>query len=270
MPPSTWRWSRHGFPRRLSAGSSGCTRAKAWSVSSNIAPAPGLVGVQERDAIDLRHHQQQSAAAVLGPQSFPRTAAASHRGCAPRRAWPAASRSCVRPGRAARADMPAPAGVARPGRTVPRCGRAGRPAQPPMPALPRCLLRLVGLPHGPSRPALLDCQPIPAGGREPYLIPSAAGVLSGVGVGSRTLTWLPLLVMSRTSRATAVRGHSWFRKGSEQTVCFCHCRRRAARGGQPQSACAGLASSTFPATVRPLVMLGEQGRCWLRGRRGLA
>ena len=35
-------------------------------MSSNIAPAPGLVSVQERDAIDLHHHQQQTAAAVLG------------------------------------------------------------------------------------------------------------------------------------------------------------------------------------------------------------
>jgi hypothetical protein len=34
-------------------------------VSSNIAPAPGLMGIQERDAIDLHRHQQQSAAAVL-------------------------------------------------------------------------------------------------------------------------------------------------------------------------------------------------------------
>jgi hypothetical protein len=34
-------------------------------VSSNIAPAPRLVAVQERDAIDLHRPQQQSAAAVL-------------------------------------------------------------------------------------------------------------------------------------------------------------------------------------------------------------
>jgi hypothetical protein len=40
----------------------------------------------------------------------------------------------------------------------------------------------------------------------------ARSSLGGVGGGSRTLTWLPLLVMSRTSRATAVRGHSWFRR----------------------------------------------------------
>jgi hypothetical protein len=32
-------------------GSSGCTRAKAWSVSSNIAPAPGLVRVQKPNAM---------------------------------------------------------------------------------------------------------------------------------------------------------------------------------------------------------------------------
>jgi hypothetical protein len=65
IPPSTWRWFRHGLPRRLLVGSSGCTRAKASSVSSNIASAPGLVDVQERDAIDQHHPQQQSAAAVL-------------------------------------------------------------------------------------------------------------------------------------------------------------------------------------------------------------
>jgi hypothetical protein len=65
MPPSTWRWSRHGLPRRLSAGSSGWMRVKAWSVSSNIGRLL-VVDFQERDAIGQRHHQQQSAAAVLG------------------------------------------------------------------------------------------------------------------------------------------------------------------------------------------------------------
>jgi hypothetical protein len=54
-------------------------------------------------------------------------------------------------------------------------------------------------------------------GPPPALIRGNAGqharsLLGGVRGGSRTLTWLPLLVMSRTSRATAVRGHSWFRK----------------------------------------------------------
>jgi hypothetical protein len=66
MPPRTWRWSRQGLPRRLSLGSSGCTRMNAWSVSSNIVAAPGG-GFQERDAIGLHHHQQQSATVVLRP-----------------------------------------------------------------------------------------------------------------------------------------------------------------------------------------------------------
>src|SRR5215217_2376794 len=38
--------------------------------------------------------------------------------------------------------------------------------------------RPIGVRHGPSRLALLDCQPIPAGGPEPYLKTSAAGVLT--------------------------------------------------------------------------------------------
>jgi hypothetical protein len=65
MPPSTWRWSRHGLPRRLSAGSNRCTRLKAESVSSNIALLLGSWTIQERDAIGHHRHQQQSAAAVL-------------------------------------------------------------------------------------------------------------------------------------------------------------------------------------------------------------
>jgi hypothetical protein len=36
-------------------------------VSSNMAPAPGLVCFQDRDAIGQHHHQQPSAAVVLGP-----------------------------------------------------------------------------------------------------------------------------------------------------------------------------------------------------------
>jgi hypothetical protein len=65
MPPSTWRWSRHGLPRRLSAGSNRCTRLKAESVSSNIALLLGSWTIQERDAIGHHRQQQQSAAAVL-------------------------------------------------------------------------------------------------------------------------------------------------------------------------------------------------------------
>jgi hypothetical protein len=65
MPPRTWRWSRHGLPRRLSAGSNHCTRLKAASVSSNIALLLGSWTIQERDAIGQHRHQQQSAAAVL-------------------------------------------------------------------------------------------------------------------------------------------------------------------------------------------------------------
>jgi hypothetical protein len=53
------------------AGSSGCTPVNAWSVSSNIVAAPGLVCLQERDAIDQHHHQQQSAAAVLARRHLP-------------------------------------------------------------------------------------------------------------------------------------------------------------------------------------------------------
>jgi hypothetical protein len=61
----------------------------------------------------------------------------------------------------------------------PRRGRAGRP-----PRRPRLHFfgdyRLVGLRHDPSRPPWpLDCQPIPAGGREPYLIPKCGWSTKG-------------------------------------------------------------------------------------------
>ena len=70
----------------------------------------------------------------------------------------------------------------------------------------------------------------------------------------------PDLQSNCCSRALVVQ------ESSEQTVWLCHCRRRAARGSQPQSACAGLASSTLSSHGSALVMLGEHGRWWLRGR----
>jgi hypothetical protein len=73
----------------------------------------------------------------------------------------------------------------------------------------------------------------------------------------------PDLQSNCCSRALVVQ------EGSEQTVYLCHCRRRAARGGQPQSACAGLASSTLSSHGSALVMLGEHGR-WLAARSAVA
>src|SRR5215217_4589111 len=73
----------------------------------------------------------------------------------------------------------------------------------------------------------------------------------------------PDLQSNCCSRALVVQ------EGSEQTVWLCHCRRRAARGSQPQSACAGLASSTCSAMARHWVMLGEHGR-WLAARSAAA
>jgi len=112
-----------------------------------------------------------------------------------RRAQPAASRSCVRPDRAGRAGRPAPAGVARRGRTDPRSGRARPPAQPPRPVLPQCLLppRWPPARSLPPGSAALPAHPSQRAGT--YLKPTAAGVLGGVTGGSRTLTWLPFLVM---------------------------------------------------------------------------
>jgi hypothetical protein len=62
---------------------------------------------------------------------------------------------------------------------------------------PRCprphfldVCRLVGLRHGSSHPPWRSAlpAPCPAGGREPYLIPSAAGVLGGADAGRAVVT----------------------------------------------------------------------------------
>src|SRR5215216_7376117 len=76
---------------------------------------------------------------------------------------------------AVRADTPAPADAARPGRTDPRCGPASPPAPPPTPALPRSLLSPIGVRHGPSPSwrSALPAPSLPASG-EPYLKTSAA------------------------------------------------------------------------------------------------
>jgi hypothetical protein len=133
-------------------------------VSSATSTPPGSPRCSTTQARRSSRTRSRSQSAVANNRCIPS-------GCARRRARPAASRSCAPRCRAARAGMPAPAGVARRGRTAPRRGRAGRP-----PRRPRrhffddC--RLVGLRHDPSRPPWpLDCQPIPAGGREPSLIP---------------------------------------------------------------------------------------------------
>jgi hypothetical protein len=54
---------------RLLAGRSGYTRANAWSVNSNIRRY-WLVCFQERDPIEQHHHQQPSAAALLGQRNL--------------------------------------------------------------------------------------------------------------------------------------------------------------------------------------------------------
>jgi hypothetical protein len=97
----------------------------------------------------------------------------------PRCARPAASCSCDPRCPAARAGTPAPAGVARRGRTVPRCGRVGvQPRRPCLDLLEVC--GLVGLRYDPSplySPVGLPAHPNRRAGTLPHLVPSAAGVL---------------------------------------------------------------------------------------------
>jgi hypothetical protein len=108
---------------------------------------------------------------------------------------------------AVRADTPAPAGAARPGRTDPRCGRASPPAPPPTPALPR-------FPQSPHRHparsfallALGAADTIPAGGREPYLKTSAAGVLGASLAPMRKAVSAALRAHQPRMLANAFRG----------------------------------------------------------------
>jgi hypothetical protein len=107
------------------------------------------------------------------------TTAASHRECAPRRARPAASRSCARPGRAAHAGSSAPPAWL--SAAEPVCDASVQGVQPLRPG-PHFLdvCRLVGLRHRPPAPYnARDYRPITGrwAGTRPHLKPSAAGLL---------------------------------------------------------------------------------------------
>jgi hypothetical protein len=54
-------------------------------------------------------------------------------------------------------------------------------------------------------------------------------------------------------------------EGSEQTVCLCHCRRRAARGSQRKLR-VQVGFLNVPGSSSALVMVGRGAAGWLRGR----